>query len=136
MQGELKDSQESLGSAFSESKDANRNLEDAGKRITETKRKADDAHDQMRTHRDRCRRATKEFEMAEEDLNDSLGRVGQPIKDIARATHALWCGVPDRESNEAHYLEEALDMIEGEGPVGERQKSPWWNVSNKPNLLR
>ena len=75
------------------------------------KRKADDAHDQIRARRYRCRRATKEFETAEEDLNDSLGRLGQLLKDTAGATHALSCGVPDRESKEARYLQEALDII-------------------------
>ena len=82
MQGELKDFQVCLDNAFGELKEANRNLEDAGKRIvetnaefreanrnkedagrrtTETKRKADDDHDRTRSHRDRCRRASKEL---------------------------------------------------------------------------
>ena len=39
MQGEQKGSQECLDNAFVESKEANRNLEDAGKRIAETKEK-------------------------------------------------------------------------------------------------
>ena len=38
MQGELKGSQECLDNAFVEFKEANRNLEDAGKRIAETKK--------------------------------------------------------------------------------------------------
>ena len=41
--------------------------------------------------------------------NDSLGQL---LKDTAGATHALSCGVPDRESNGARYLQEALDTIE------------------------
>ena len=45
-------------------------------------------------------RATKEFVTAGLDLNDCLGRVGQLLKDSAEATHALSCGVPDRDSNE------------------------------------
>ena len=76
------------------------------------KRKADDARDQIRAHRDRCRRATKEFETAVEDLNDSSGRLGQLVKDTADATHALSCGALDRESNEARDLQEALDVTE------------------------
>ena len=55
----------------------------------------------------------------EDDLKDSLGRMGQLVKDTAGATHALSRGVPGRESNEACYLREALDTIEdfrGEGP--------------------
>ena len=39
-QGELKDPRECLDSAFAEFEEANLNLEDAGKRITETKRKS------------------------------------------------------------------------------------------------
>ena len=83
----------------------------AGTRTTETKREVDDAHDRIRTHRDRCRLATEELETAEEDLNDSLGRMGQLIKATAGA-HALSCGVPDRDSNAVRHLQEALDMIE------------------------
>ena len=44
-----------------EFREANRNLEDAG-RTTETKRKADDAHGSIESHRDRCQRASKELE--------------------------------------------------------------------------
>ena len=47
-----------------------------GKRITETKRKAGDAHVQIRAHRDRCRRVSAEFEAAEEDLNECLASNG------------------------------------------------------------
>ena len=28
------------------------------------------------------------------------------------ATHSLTCGVPDRESNEIHYLKQATELIE------------------------
>ena len=49
---------------------------------------------------------------AEEELNDSLGRLGQLVRDTAGATHALSCGVPDRGSNEAKSLQEAHDMID------------------------
>ena len=67
MRGELKDSRESLDIAIMDCHDA----------ATETKRKADDAHDQVRAHRDRCRGATTESVTAEEDLNDCLGRMDQ-----------------------------------------------------------
>ena len=49
---------------------------------------------------------------AEEDLNESLGRWGQLVKDTAGATHSLSCGVLDRDSNKEKYLREALDMID------------------------
>ena len=75
-------------------------------KTVELKRKADEALDQIRAHRSRCRQATKEFQKAQEDLNESVGRLGQLTKETAGATHALSCGVPDRESNEAHYLQE------------------------------
>ena len=78
-------------------------LDDVGKKTIEMKRKADDAYDQICSHKDQRWRATKELVSAEEGLNDSLGRLGQLVVD---------CGVPDRESNEARYLQEALDMIE------------------------
>ena len=68
-------------------KEACRGLEDAGERITETTRKADDAHDQIRAHRDRV---SAEFETAEEELNECLGRVEQLIRDTAGATRALF----------------------------------------------
>ena len=58
-------------------------LQAAGARTFEMNSKADDAHDQIGAHRNRCRRATKEYEAAQEDLNDSLGRLGQLIKDTA-----------------------------------------------------
>ena len=44
---------------------------------------------------------------AEEELNNSLGCLGDLVKDTAGATHALSSGVPDRDSNEAKYLREA-----------------------------
>ena len=96
-----------------------RDLQAAGTRTFEVKLKAGDSYERIQTHGDRCRRATKELETAEEDLDDSLGRMGQLKKDTVGATHALSCG----ESNEARYLQEALDMIgkfRGQGPAGER----------------
>ena len=78
-----------------------RDLQAADTRTFETKRNADDAHDQIRTHRDRCRRAVKEFETA--DLNDSLGRLGQLVKDTA--------GGHPRVSRTKPAVE-ALDLVE------------------------
>ena len=86
LQGELKNSWRSLDIAIMDVQESTsklddcrdlhdaacRSLEGAGKRTTETKRKAEDAHDRIRTHRDRCRRATMELQTA-----DSLGRMGQ-----------------------------------------------------------
>ena len=72
-----------------------RGLEDANKRTIELERKADDAHDRTRSHRERCRRATKDHVMAEEVLNNSLGCLCDLVKNTASATHALSCGVPD-----------------------------------------
>ena len=63
------------------------------------KRKADDDHDRTRSVRDRCRRPTKDLVLAEVELNDSIGRLGQLVKETAGATHALSCG--DHDSNEA-----------------------------------
>ena len=39
-----------------------------------------EAFDQIRAHRDRCRRATKEFVAAEEDLNYRVDRLWQLFK--------------------------------------------------------
>ena len=115
---EQKHTRDNLDTAFIELNnlrdlhDAACRLEDAGKKTIEMMRKADDASDRISSHREQCRRATKELVTAEEELNDSLGRLGQLIKDTAGATHALSCGVPDRELNEARFLQEALDLIE------------------------
>ena len=124
LQGKLKSSRENLDAAPMDMKESMskvgdsrqvhdvvcRHLQAAGTRTFEMKRKADDALDRLPTHRDRCRRATRELETAEEDHNDSLGRLGQVIKDTAEATYALSCGVLDRDSSEARYLQEALDI--------------------------
>ena len=61
---------------------------------------ADEAHDQIRAHRDRCRRVSAEYGTAQKDLNECLGAMGQLIRDTAGATHALSCGTTDRDSNE------------------------------------
>ena len=48
-------------------------LDGANQRTDELKRKADDAHDRTRSHRERCRRAMKEHMKSEEALNYKLG---------------------------------------------------------------
>ena len=60
-------------------------LADACMKTTDLKRKADDAHDRTRSHRDWCRRA-KELTKAEEAINNTLGCFGDLVKS---ATHAL-----------------------------------------------
>ena len=109
LQEELKNSCGNLDTAFIELNNyldlhdaVCHGLEDVGKKTIDLKRAADDAHDRSRSHRDCCRRATKDHVSAEEELNDSLGRLGQLVKDAEGATHAFSCGVPDRDSNEAH----------------------------------
>ena len=59
---------------------------------------------------------------AEEDLNDCLGRMGRLVKDTVGATHAFHCSVPDRDSNEVRYLQDALDTIEDFKRRGARQE--------------
>ena len=86
-------------------------LQDAGTRVTEAKRQADDAQDQIRAHREHSRRVSAEYGTAEEDPNECVECVGQLIRDTAGATHALSCGSTDRDSNEVRYFREALDMI-------------------------
>ena len=59
------------------------------------------------TKRGRCSRPYPDspgsMSTAEEDLRDSLGRMGQLVKDTI---------IPYLDSNEACYLQGALDMIE------------------------
>ena len=50
--------------------------------------------------------------MAEDGLKNSLGCLGDLVRDTASATHALSCEVPDRDSNETKYLREALEIID------------------------
>ena len=81
-------------------------------RAAELKRKADDVHERTRSHRERCRRGTKEHTKSEAAVYHKMGCLGLLVKDTVDVTHALTCGVPDRESNEAKYLHEATEMIE------------------------
>ena len=60
-------------------------MEDAGAKTIELKRKADDARDSTRSHRERCRRATCEHVWAEEELDNSLGCLGDLVKDTTVA---------------------------------------------------
>ena len=43
-----------------------------------------------------------------------LGGLRWYIRETAAATHALTCGVPDRDSNEVKYLREATELIDEE----------------------
>ena len=86
-------------------------LKMACQRTAELKRKANDAHERTRTHRERCRRATKEQTKSEAAVNHSLGCLGWSAIETANAKHTLTCGVPDRESNEIKYLREATELI-------------------------
>ena len=54
----------------------------------------------------------RELKKAEESVNNHLVCFGDLVKDRASATHALSCGVPDRNSNETKHLGEALEMID------------------------
>ena len=82
-QDEVKGCRESLGTVVRKLKNcqvllgaACDDLADAGTKSVDLRRKADDAHDRIRSHRHRCRRATKDLVSAEEELNDSLGLLG------------------------------------------------------------
>ena len=44
------------------------------------------------------------------------------MKETASSTHALSCGVPDRDNNEAEYLREALEMIDARARPSTRCK--------------
>ena len=66
------------------------------------------AHDRIRTHRDQCRRATKELETAEGPQRQP--RTCGPTFQGHRG--GLSYGVPDRESNEVRCHQETVDMIE------------------------
>ena len=137
---ELRNHREGLDTAFIElnncqdlRESARRGLEDVDRKTVELN------HDRTRSDRDRCRRATEYRMTVEGELNENLGKLGQLAKHTAQATHALSCGVPDRECIEAKYLQEVLEMIEnseGEALEGGRQasrwRSPWW----KDNLGR
>ena len=85
---------------------------DSGAKNNDAKRKADDAEDRVKVQRERCHRLTSVYGTAEEDLNESLRRMGQLIRDTAGETHSLSCGTTDRDCNEVKYLQEALDLIE------------------------
>ena len=84
----------------------------ASQRTAELKRKATEAHEKTRSHRERCRRITNEHTRSEAAVNHSLGFLGWCVKETAAATHSLTCGVPDRESNEIRYLKQATELIE------------------------
>ena len=86
-------------------------VKETGRRHSEL-RKWEDAHKKTFLQRDCTRRATSGDVNAEEVLNNSVECLGTHVGGTANATHALTCGVPDRESNKIKYLREATEMIE------------------------
>ena len=62
------------------------------------------------THSERTGRISNEHAMAEGHVNDGIGSLGRALQAAAEATHALTCGVPDRESDEIKYLREATEQ--------------------------
>ena len=90
----LHDTQESLDITFMDMQDpqskfkdsldlhdtACRDLQDAGTRFNEAKRKADDTQDQVQVHRGRCRRLSAVYGTPEENLSEGLGRMGELIR--------------------------------------------------------
>ena len=149
---ELKGRRKSLDSAFREFSNCRAlheaawaDLKEVSLRHIELKRKANDAHERTQSPWGRFRRVSEDHVMAEEVLNDSLGCLGTLVKDTAGATHALTCGVPDRESNETKYLEEALEVTATgnldalDGPLrAMRVLSPqtWSLFKDRSSLLR
>ena len=77
--------------------------EGSAKRIG-LKRRADDAHDGTGCVAD----VQQKNMLAEEERYNSLGYLGDLVKDTTEATRALAYGVPDREFSEVRYLQEAL----------------------------
>ena len=82
-------------------------------RAYDIKRKASEIQESLATHKKRTRRISNEHARAEGHVNDGIGSLGRAVQAAAKATHSLTCGVPDRESNEAKYLREATELIEG-----------------------
>ena len=69
-----------------------RDLEDTDMKTVKLKRKVDEVFDPIRELRNPRRRTTEE-----EDLNDSLGCLGQLVKDTAGISETLSCDLSDRE---------------------------------------
>ena len=95
------------------------------------------------SHRERCRRATKQHTRSEAAVDHSLGCLGWFVKERAAATHALTCGVPDRESNEIKNLKEATELIdEWEKQVSQETtgESPrlwaWWSSAYRASPVK
>ena len=82
----------------------------ASQRTAELRRKASEANEKTRSHRD----VPGEYEhtRSEAAVNHSLGFQGWCGKETAAATHSLTSGIPDRESNEIRYLKQATELIE------------------------
>ena len=73
---------------------------------------ATDAHEKIRSHRERCRRATKEHTRSEAAVKHSLEYLGWHVKETAAATHALTCGNPNLQGNEIKYLRESTELVD------------------------
>ena len=67
--------------------------------------------------------ARQEHLSAEEEQNNSLGYLGDLVKDTAGTIHALTCAVPHRKTNEVRYLQEALDLTAEFQRRGSRRSS-------------
>ena len=88
LQDELKNFRESLDIAVLDVEEAKlkdcrglhdtvcRGLEDVGKKTVESKRKADNAHDKSRSHRERCQRANKRPCVGRGGSEQQLGMLG------------------------------------------------------------
>ena len=107
-----------------------RYLKDSGAKLNEAKRKAEDA--QVKVCRESCRRLSAVRGTAEEDRNESLGRMGWPIRDTAGTTHALSCGTTDRDCNAVRYLQEALDTIQNVQRRDTRREVPKIMLVERP----
>ena len=91
---------------------ARRHLEEAGTRVLEAKRRADETHEQVNAQTERYKRLSAVYASTEENLNGGLTHFGELIRDTAGATHSLSCGTTDRDCNEARYLRVALGLLE------------------------
>ena len=83
--------------------------------------KADDAHDRIWTHQDRCRRASKELETAEEDINDwvNLSRTPRGPPTSCRVEFRIVSQTKPATFKQRLILSKCF---RGEGPAGERQR--------------
>ena len=111
----LEDIGKRMGDTNAEFREANCNLEDAGRRTTETKWMADDAHNRMRSYRDRRRRATKEFEMAGSERMGHLQRTPRGPPTRCRAASQIVTQTPPKnDRNHVGGASEISSLAEDE----------------------